>query len=184
MLVSGWLPIREPPGWLVRLPGIFRQSSVPAISTMFGGTSELGSVDLSGQTRQEADTHIATGLTHHSLHAGGPGRDGLGMLTVVSLLVVTFGTKGDLDASNCDSAHPKQALMGRWPLHGSTDPNSGRRPHSQLRPIQCSVARRSRDNYPPTPPVQTPPGSGALRLPANSTTNCSSRGSWALSKSS
>ena len=36
----------------------------------------------------------------------------------------------------------------------------------------------------PTPPVQAPPGSGALRLPANSATNCSSRGSSALSNSS
>ena len=75
---------------------------------MFRGTSEPGSIDLSRQTRQEAETHIAAGLAHDSHHASGLGRDGLGMLTVVLLPVVTSGTKDDLDASNCDSGHPKR----------------------------------------------------------------------------
>ncbi len=75
---------------------------------VFRGTREPGSVDLSRQTRQEVETHIAAGLAHDSRHASGQGRDGLGMLTVVLLPVVTSGTKGDLDASNCDSGHPKR----------------------------------------------------------------------------
>ncbi len=77
-------------------------------TTMFGGTSEPGSIDLSRQTRQEAETHVAAGLAHDSHHASGLGRDSLGMLTVVLLPVVSSGTKGDLDASNGDSGHPKR----------------------------------------------------------------------------
>ena len=75
---------------------------------MFRGTREPGSIDLSRQTRQEVETHIAAGLAHDSHHASGLGRDGLGMLTVIPLPVVTSGTKDDLDASNCDSGHPKR----------------------------------------------------------------------------
>ena len=75
---------------------------------VFRGTREPGSIDLSRQTRQEVETHVAARFAHDSHHASGLGRDGLGMLTVVQLPVVTSGTKGDLDASNCDSGHPKR----------------------------------------------------------------------------
>ena len=75
---------------------------------MFRGTSEPGSINLPRQTRQEAETHIAAGLAQDSHYASGQDRDRLGMLTVVLLPVVTSGTKDDLDASNCDSGHPKR----------------------------------------------------------------------------